>query len=148
MVGQKLYLECVGKAAKGIRYSIVWKYPNKRKVHLSICVVRCDVKQGGTVESVDTPYIQDTVQLDIILTSHTKSPPEEETTDISKPSINDSAVHPVMAGQKLYLECVGKAAKGIRYSIVWKYPNKVLIWLLDDSEFCTIINDSYIRIGT
>ncbi|PSN41790.1 Transmembrane protein 185B [Blattella germanica] len=31
---------------------------------------------GGTVESVESPYIQDTVKLDIIQSSHTKSPPE------------------------------------------------------------------------
>ncbi|PSN33887.1 hypothetical protein C0J52_09554 [Blattella germanica] len=34
------------------------------------------VKQGGTVESVESPYIQDTMKLDIIQSSHTKSPPE------------------------------------------------------------------------
>ncbi|PSN54487.1 hypothetical protein C0J52_05534 [Blattella germanica] len=34
------------------------------------------VRAGGTVESVESPYIQDTVKLDIIQSSHTKSPPE------------------------------------------------------------------------
>ncbi|PSN51395.1 hypothetical protein C0J52_04469 [Blattella germanica] len=35
------------------------------------------MKQGGTVESVESPYIQNIVKLDIIQLSHTKSPPEE-----------------------------------------------------------------------
>ncbi|PSN38781.1 hypothetical protein C0J52_18677 [Blattella germanica] len=34
------------------------------------------VKQNGTVESVESPYIQDTVKLDIKQSSPTKSPPE------------------------------------------------------------------------
>ncbi|PSN38782.1 hypothetical protein C0J52_18676, partial [Blattella germanica] len=45
-------------------------------------------------------------------------------TTIPKPSINESAVHPVVTGETLYLECIGMAYRGIKFAISWETPNK------------------------
>jgi hypothetical protein len=46
----------------------------------------------------------------------------EASTFIPKPSVNESYLNPVIVGDKLYLECVARATRGIKFSIQWHTP--------------------------
>jgi len=46
---------------------------------------------------------------------------------IPKPSLNESFLNPVVVGDKLYLECVARATKGIKFTIQWHPPPTVKV---------------------
>jgi len=51
----------------------------------------------------------------------------EVTSYIPKPSLNESYLNPVTVGDKLYLECVARATKGIKFTIEWQLPATVKV---------------------
>jgi hypothetical protein len=46
---------------------------------------------------------------------------------IPKPSINESYLNAVTVGDKLYLECVARATRGIKFTIQWHLPATVKV---------------------
>lgn len=51
----------------------------------------------------------------------------EASSYIPKPSVNESYLNPVVVGDKLYLECVARATKGIKFTIQWHLPETVKV---------------------
>jgi len=51
----------------------------------------------------------------------------EASSYIPKPSLNESYLNPVTVGDKLYLECVARATKGIKFTIQWQPPATVKV---------------------
>lgn len=51
----------------------------------------------------------------------------EASSHIPKPSLNESYLNPVIVGDKLYLECVARATKGIKFTIQWQPPETLKV---------------------
>lgn len=46
---------------------------------------------------------------------------------IPKPTINDTYLNPVVVGERLYLECIARATRGIKFTIQWHLPETVKV---------------------
>jgi hypothetical protein len=54
-------------------------------------------------------------------------PVAEGSSFIPKPSVNETHLNPVTVGGKLYLECVARASRGIKFTIQWHLPETVKV---------------------
>jgi hypothetical protein len=54
----------------------------------------------------------------------------EASSFIPKPSVNESYLNPVFVGDVLYLECVARATRGIKFFIQWHLPETVKVSLI------------------